>query len=82
MATESQGWADKADNRRLLRRILYVACALLVVADFIVHRHISTGIERVPVFYPLYGFVALVGVVMAAKGLRRLVRRDEDYYER
>jgi hypothetical protein len=47
-----------------------------------VHRHISTPIERVPAFYALYGFAALVGVVMAAKGLRLLIKRDEEYYDR
>lgn len=82
MASDSPGWADKPDNQKLIRRILYAACALLAIADFVVHRHISSGIERIPVFYALYGFVALVGVVMAAKALRRLVKRDEDYYQR
>lgn len=82
MDTELEGWADKPANRTLVRRVLYVACAVLVVADFVVHRHISTPAERIPAFYVLYGFVALVGVVMAAKGLRMLVKRDEDYYER
>ena len=82
MADDKPGWADKPDNQRLIRRVLYVACALLVVVDFVVHRHIYTDIERVPAFYPLYGFVALVGVVMAAKGLRYFVKRNEDYYDR
>lgn len=82
MAVDSPGWADRPEIRRLLRRVLYAACALLVIADFVVHRHISTTVERVPAFYVLYGFAALVGVVMAAKGLRRLIRRDEDYYDR
>ena len=82
MADDKPGWADKPDNQRLIRRVLYVACALLVVVDFVVHRHIYTDIERVPAFYTLYGFVALVGVVMAAKGLRYFVKRNEDYYDR
>ena len=82
MSNVNSGWADRAENRRLIRRVLYVACVLLLAADFVVHRHISTGIERVPTFYALYGFAALVGVVMAAKGLRLLVKRDEEYYER
>lgn len=82
MADDNPGWADKPDNQRLIRRVLYVACALLVVVDFVVHRHIYTDIERVPAFYALYGFVALVGVVMAAKGLRYFVKRNEDYYDR
>ena len=82
MSDDNPGWADKPDNQRLIRRVLYVACALLVVVDFVVHRHIYTDIERVPAFYALYGFVALVGVVMAAKGLRHFVKRNEDYYDR
>jgi hypothetical protein len=82
MADENPGWADRPANRRLIRRILYAACALLVAADFVVSRHIYTAVERVPAFYALYGFVALVGVVLAAKGLRLLVKRDEEYYDR
>ena len=81
MVNDNPGWADKPEVKRLIRRVLYAVCVLLVVADFVVHRHISTDIERIPAFYPLYGFIALVGVVMAAKGLRRLVKRDEDYYD-
>jgi hypothetical protein len=82
MVNESPGWADKPENRKLIRRILYAACIVLVILDFVVHRHISVAIERVPAFYALYGFVALVGVVLAAKGLRLLVKRDERYYDR
>lgn len=82
MATEKPGWADKPDNKRRIRWSLYGACVLLVVADLIVHRHISTPAEELPAFYALYGFVALVGVVLAAKLLRLLVKRDEGYYDR
>ena len=31
-------------------------------------------------FDAIYGFVACVGLVLAAKGLRVLLMRDEDYY--
>ena len=82
MSDNYPGWADKPGNQRLILRVLYVACAVLFLADFVIHRHIYTDIERIPAFYALYGFVALVGVVMAAKGLRLLVKRDEEYYDR
>ena len=82
MTDDNPGWADKPDNKRLIRRILYAACALLVVADLVVDRYIKADVERIPAFYAIYGFVALVAVVMAAKGLRRLVKRNEDYYDR
>ncbi|MEX2367672.1 MAG: hypothetical protein WD601_13810 [Pseudohongiellaceae bacterium] len=76
------GWADNPVIRQRIRYALYVICAALVLADFIVHRHIELGIEQVPAFYALYGFAALVGVVLLAKGLRRLVARPEDYYRK
>ena len=82
MADDNPGWADRPENRRLIRRVLYAACVLLVIGDFVFHRHISVDVERVPAFYALYGFAALVGVVMAAKGLRHFVKRNEDYYDR
>lgn len=82
MATENPGWADKPENKRRIRWVLYGVCVGLVIADLIVHRHISTPAERLPAFYALYGFVALVGVVVAAKGLRLLIKRDEGYYDR
>ena len=82
MSNNGPGWADRPEIKRLILRVLYAACVVLVIADFVVHRHIYTDIERVPAFYALYGFVALVGVVMAAKGLRLLIKRDEGYYDR
>lgn len=88
MSTEQQdnpnpaGWADRPAVRKRIRWALYIACAVLFVADFFVHRHIVNPIEKLPAFYAIYGFAALVAVVLAAKGLRRIVKRDEDYYDR
>jgi hypothetical protein len=55
---------------------------LLVVADFIVHRHIYVSFEEIPAFYALYGFIACVVLVVIAKGMRLLVMRDEHYYDK
>ena len=78
----NSGWADNPVIRQRIRNVIYAVCGLLVIADFIIHRHIYTPIEKVPAFYAIYGFIALVGVVLLAKGLRKLVGRDEDYYEK
>jgi hypothetical protein len=32
-------------------------------------------------FYAIYGFVACVILVLVAKEMRKLVMRDEDYYD-
>ena len=33
-------------------------------------------------FYAIYGFVACVILVLLAKEMRKLLMRDEDYYDR
>ncbi len=65
---------------KLILRVFFGVCALLVVADFIVHRHMEHSLEHVPAFYALYGFAGVAGLIVAAKGLRRIVMRGEDYY--
>jgi hypothetical protein len=59
----------------------YAICILLVLADFVVHRHIGFGWEKIPAFYALYGFVACVLLVLIAKKIRNVVMRKEDYYD-
>jgi len=81
MANDRKGWADKPENRRTVRLVLYIACVLLVLADFFVHRHAEMPAEKVPAFYAWYGFISLVAVVLSAKVLRMIVKRPEDYYD-
>ena len=63
-------------------RIFYACSALLVIADFIVHRHIVTEIEKIPTFYALYSFITCVILVLIAKWMRNLLIRAEDYYDK
>lgn len=76
------GWADNPVIRQRIRYALYAICAVLVITDLLVHRHTYLPVEEMPAFYAFYGFAALVGVVLLAKGLRSLVGRKEDYYDR
>jgi hypothetical protein len=75
------GWAERAGPKRAIRLALYTVCALLVLAEFFVDRHPTNAVEALPVFYVLYGFLSLIFAVIAARGLRRLVRRHEGYYD-
>jgi hypothetical protein len=72
---------DDPKNVKRLLNGLYIACALSVVAEFFIHRHVEHSWERLFGFYAIYGFVAIVILVLVAKELRRLVRRKEDYYD-
>ena len=78
---EKPDFFDKPHNITLILRVFYILCAVLVILDFVVHRHIYTEIESIPTFYALYGFVACVVLVLIASQMRKWLMRDEDYYE-
>ncbi|MBY6185125.1 hypothetical protein KUV89_00525 [Marinobacter hydrocarbonoclasticus] len=63
-------------------KLFYLICALLAVLDFVVHRHTEHPWEGLPGFYPLYGFIGCVVLVLLAKVMRKLVMRPEDHYEK
>lgn len=72
------------DNPRNVKRLLagfYAICIILIIADFIVHRHISMEWEKIPAFYAFYGFIACVLLVIVAKMMRKVVMREENYYD-
>jgi len=68
---------DKPENVKRVLNIFYSLCVILVLADFVVHRHIGLVWENIPAFYAIYACVALVVV---AKLIRKVVMRKEDYY--
>lgn len=72
---------DNPRNVSILVRALYLVCFLLVVLDFVVHRHTTHDWEHITGFYAIYGFLAYVVIVVGAQQLRRLVMRKEDYYD-
>ena len=77
----SKGFFEKPENIRKMLKVFYVICGLLVIADFIVHRHIYHDWEKIPAFYALYGFVGCVVLVIIAKEMRKILMRGEDYYD-
>lgn len=78
---EKQYWFDQPGNVKLILRGLYVSCAILFVADFFYHRHVDHVMEKLFGFYGIYGFVSCVILVLAAKEMRKVLIRKEDYYE-
>lgn len=78
---DSDGFFDKPENISKMLKVFYVLCILLVVADFIVHRHIYHDWENIPAFYAIYGFVGCVVLVLIAKEMRKVLMRGENYYD-
>lgn len=77
-----QDFFDKPENIAKILKVFYVICVLLVVADFIVHRHIYHDWENIPAFYAVYGFVGCVVLVLIAKLMRKVLMKEEDYYDK
>jgi len=78
---KSPDFFDKPENVNKMLKVFYVICALLVVADFIAHRHIYHDWEKIPAFYAVYGFGGCVILVLIAKAMRKVLMKEEDYYD-
>lgn len=87
------GLFDEPKNVRRVLRGLYTICAaffLIDVIDFLLHkfvgfsalRHEEGPLDWLPGYYGIYGFVACAALVLIAKKLRKVLMRDEDYYDR
>lgn len=75
-------WLDRPGSVDKIVRTVYAVCILLFLADFAYHKHPHFAAEEWFGFYGVYGFVSCVLLVLAAKELRRLLKRDEGYYDR
>ncbi len=72
------------DNPRNVKKVIYALCAvcgLSLFLDFFVNRYVDHPWEALFGFYAVYGFVACLFLVLAAKGMRKLIIRKETYYD-
>lgn len=89
---EKKHFFDHPKNVRLVLVALFTACGIvfaLDIVDVILRwtgghelRHVERSWEGIPGFYAIYGFVGCVVLVLVAKQMRKIVMRDEDYYDR
>lgn len=73
-----------AYNPTVVKRIVYavyIICAVLILVDLFYHKHGHFTFEGWFGFYALFGFIAYVFIVLSATQLRKLIKRDEDYYD-
>lgn len=79
---EKKYWLDDMRNVDKVFWGVVAICALLVLSDFFYHRHGDLSFDSSFAFYAWFGFVACVGLVLAAKEMRKLLMRDESFYDR
>lgn len=78
---ERRYWLDEKHNVDKIYAALLLVCAGLIAADFFYDKHAKFAIEDWFGFFGVYGFVCCVFLVLAAKQLRKLLKRPEDYYD-
>ena len=74
------------ENPGMLPRMWKVFVGILVIlvavdVIFVTHEHASLIFETIPGFSAVYGFVACTALVVIAKILRKICKRDMTYYE-
>ena len=73
-------WLDDPANVKKIVWALVAVCATVFLADALIHKHGYFQVEHIFGFHGIYGFVVCVGLVLAAKALRVILMRSEDYY--
>ena len=81
MGNQKKYWLDKSANVQKLLLTLYILCAALLLTDLFYHKHVVYDFENWFGFYGLFGFFLPVVLVLLAQALRKILMRDEDYYD-
>jgi sterol desaturase/sphingolipid hydroxylase (fatty acid hydroxylase superfamily) len=79
---EPERFLDKPKNVDRIWYALVATCVLLLLLEFAYHKHTHFEFEGWFGFYPFYGFIVFIFVVMVGKQLRKILMRGEDYYDR
>ncbi len=74
-------WLDEPKNVNWVFRALVGLCVVSIGIDLGLPREGHWAWEEFPGFYGAVGFVAFWCIVIAGKHLRKLLMRDEDYYD-
>lgn len=68
-------------------RVLIAVCAILLLVDaanlalHFFHHHGKFRVEELPNFYGFFGLIACLLLAALSTGLRKVMMRDEDYYD-
>jgi hypothetical protein len=72
---------DKPENVKRLLFLFFVSLAALLCVDLFLDKHAEFEWEAVPGFFAAYGFISYVLLIFISKLLRKLIKRDENYYD-
>lgn len=72
---------DPPRNRRMVRWALFGMCSVLLILGLFIEAHGELYWEKAPNFFAAYGLLSCVSLILIAKLLRKIVRREEHYYD-
>ena len=78
---ESMRWLDRPENVRKIYNAIWMVCAALLGLELLIDKHVETTVEHWFGFHGFFALMACVALVLAAKLLRRVVSRPEEYYD-
>ena len=79
---QSDHWLARPGTIKLLWRIFIVVLVALVLAQAIIYVKGYFGVDGWFGFGAAFGFLSCLAMVLVAKGLGFVLKRDEDYYRR
>ncbi len=79
-------WLYREENRKTLWKIQFGILILALLPEFFMHHHASFEAQGVhldasPTFYAWYGFLTCAAMVVGAKLLGFILKRNDDYYD-
>lgn len=74
-------WLARPGALRALWWLLVIALLLSLGAEFLVEDHSPFGLAGGVSFYAWFGFLACVALILVAKLLALLIKRDDSYYD-
>lgn len=80
--TKEFDYFDRPEVIKKLWVLLYMSCALTVIAELFVHRHPHFGFDGFFGFFAILGFVACAVLILLSKLLAIVLKASEDYYDR
>jgi hypothetical protein len=82
MKDDRKRWLDHPRHVSGIVYTLAALCLLLVLADLFYEKHTHFAWEGWFGFFGFFGFIAFFLIVLSGRPLRRLLMREEDYYDR
>lgn len=73
-------WLDEPQNVKKVWRIFLAILALTVIAEIGVHLHPHFEVEGIFGFHAAYGFITCALMIIVAKGLGLILKRQDTYY--